>query len=206
MGKAQSVAAAALCAAGGLAAGMVAGGGRLVRIFDWTTEWTVDAPRAEVFALFQHPEEQVRWWPSMIVEHASPAGVSPRTVIYRVVQAPSVRRFAPPFRIIAVQSDADEPGRIRAVVSGDLAGVLDTLLYDTPGAGTRVVFHWYVRVCNPLLNLAGYFAAPVFRASHDHVMREGEAGLRAYFALPAGERNHADATADAAAHAPRVAE
>jgi hypothetical protein len=44
-----------------------------------------------------------------------------------------------------------------------------------------------VRVKNPLFNLAGYFAEPVFRASHDHVMREGEAGLRRHFAAVAAE-------------------
>ena len=178
--------AAAIAAAAGCAIGLVVGGARLVRIFDWTTEWTVGAPRADVFTLFNRPEEQYRWWPSMIVERTSPAGAIPRSVTYRVVQAPSVRRFAPPFRITSTQTDIEPDRRIRAVVTGDLAGVLDTLLFDAPDGGTRIVYHWYVRVCNPLLNLAGYFATPVYRASHDHVMCEGEAGLRAYFAQRRG--------------------
>jgi hypothetical protein len=33
----------------------------------------------------------------------------------------------------------------------------------------------------------GFVMTPVFRASHDHVMREGEAGLRAYLAARTGQ-------------------
>lgn len=176
-------AAAGAAGAVGLAAGLVIGGARLVRHYDWTTEWIVHAPRREVYALFNLPEEQYRWWPSMIVERASAASdAPPHTITYRVQQAPGVRRLAPPFRITATRTDAEPDRRTRAVVTGDLAGVLDTLLYDAPDGGTRIVFHWYVRVCSPLLNLVGYLATPLFRASHDHVMREGEAGLRVYFA------------------------
>lgn len=170
-------------AAAGMVVGAVIGGGRLVRVYDWTTEWAVDASPAEVFALFNRPEEQDRWWPSMAVERTSvgPHG-TPRSVTYRVIQAPSVRRFAPPFVLHSTQTDVEQDHRIRAVVTGDLSGVLETLLFATPAGGTRIVFHWYVRIRNPVLNLAGYFATRLFRASHDHVMQEGETGLRAYFA------------------------
>jgi uncharacterized protein YndB with AHSA1/START domain len=166
--------------AAGFAAGALVGGGRLARVYDWTTEWTLDAPRAEVFAVLNRPEEQDQWWPSMVVERVKQSGGEPRAVTYRVIQAPSVRRFAPPFRITAEASDIEPERRIRAVVTGDLIGVLDTLLFDRPEGGTRVVFHWYVRVPNPILNALGYVAEPMFRLSHDHVMREGEAGLRAF--------------------------
>jgi uncharacterized protein YndB with AHSA1/START domain len=185
------VAAVAAAAAAGLAVGAVVGGGRLVRTYDWATEWTVDAAPADVYALFERPEEQARWWPSMVVVRTTggtaggttdSAGGAPTTVTYRVIQAPSVRRFAPPFVITSTRTDAEPGRRIRAVVTGDLVGVLDTHLYEIPEGGTRVVFNWYVRLPNPVLNLAGYVATRVYRASHDHVMREGEAGLRAYFA------------------------
>jgi hypothetical protein len=68
------------------------------------------------------------------------------------------------------------------VVTGDLAGILETLLYDRPDGGTRIVYHWYTRVTNPVMNALGFIIEPVFRASHDHVMREGEAGLQVYCA------------------------
>ncbi|HEX8730524.1 MAG TPA: hypothetical protein VF725_00580, partial [Ktedonobacterales bacterium] len=102
-----------------------------------------------------------------------------RAVHYRVRQAPSVARFAPPFRITSRMTVIEPQRHWRQVVSGDLAGVLETRFFARPDGGSLVIFNWYVRVTNPLFNLAGYFVEPVFRASHDHVMREGEAGLRA---------------------------
>ena len=167
-------------AAAGFAAGALVGGGRMARVYDWKTEWTVDAPRAEVFAILNRPEEQDRWWPSMVVERVARDTDKRQVVTYRVIQAPSVRRFAPPFRITAVATDFQPETRIRAVVTGDLIGILETLFFDRPEGGTRIVFLWYVRVRNPLLNALGYVAEPMFRMSHDHVMREGEAGLRSY--------------------------
>ena len=176
-------------AALGFAVGAIIGGGRLVRIYDWTTEWNIDAPRAEVFRILSAPEEQRHWWPSMIVEHVEPLPDYPdgRIITYRVLQAPSVRRVAPPFILVSTIGDVDRDRRTRAVVTGDLAGVLETLLYDRPDGGTRIVYHWYTRVTNPLLNALGFVMAPVFRASHDHVMREGEAGLQAYCATRLGQ-------------------
>lgn len=123
------------------------GGGKLVRVYDWETAWNVDAPRAEVFRALNAPAEQAEqtdnWWPSMVVERSEPLPDIPdcHIVIYRVIQAPNVRRFAPPFVIRSVTADVERDRRMRAVVTGDLAGVLETLLYDRPDGGTRVVFH-----------------------------------------------------------------
>lgn len=166
--------------AAGFATGALVGGGRLPRVYDWTTEWVIDAPRGEVFEVMNHPEEQAKWWPSMVVERVREEPGGSRAITYRVIQAPSVRRFSPPFRITSVVTDVEPEKRVRAIVSGDLVGVLETLLFDRPEGGTRVVFHWYVRVRNPILNALGYVAEPMYRMSHDHVMREGETGLRAY--------------------------
>lgn len=183
------VAAPLVGAAVGFAVGAIVGGGMLPRIYDWTTEWNIDAPRAEVFRILSAPEEQRHWWPSMIVERVEPLPNNPdgRIITYRVLQAPSVRRVAPPFILVSTIGDVDRDRRTRAVVTGDLAGVLETLLYDRPDGGTRIVYHWYTRVTNPLLNALGFVMAPVFRASHDHVMREGEAGLQAYCAARLGQ-------------------
>jgi uncharacterized protein YndB with AHSA1/START domain len=180
-------------AAAGLAVGAIIGGGKLVRIYDWTTEWNIDAPRAEVFRILNSPDDQANWWPSMVVESAEPMPEMPegQIVTIRVLQAPSVRRLAPPFILVTKTSAIEQDRRTRVVVTGDLAGVLDTLLYDRPDGGTRVVYHWYTRVTNPLMNFMGFFLAPMFRASHDHVMREGEEGLRAYCAALASQREAA---------------
>lgn len=174
-----------LLAAGAVGAGIGAiyGGGRLPRLYDWETEWNIDAPLPEVYRVMSTHDEGEPWWPSMAVQAMAPIPGVPggQIVTYHVKQASSVARFAPPFVITSVTADVEPERRWRSVVSGDLAGVLETLFYAMPDGGTRVVYHWYVRVTKPLLNLLGYVTEPMFRASHDHVMREGEAGLRRYF-------------------------
>jgi uncharacterized protein YndB with AHSA1/START domain len=166
----------------GFAAGAMFGGGKLVRVYDWQTEWTIDAPLSIVYKVLTTPEEQDKWWPSMRVYRVTPLADIPggRTIEYRVQQAQSVARLVPPFKIIGVTADIEKERRLRTVVSGDLVGVLETLLYSRADGGTRIVYHWYVRVQNPVLNVLGFVFAPMFRASHDHVMKEGEAGLQRY--------------------------
>lgn len=166
----------------GFGAGAVFGGGRLVRVYDWETEWLLDAPLATVYKLLTTPEEQKHWWPSMMVQRVTQlAGVPDGySIDYRVKQAESVARFAPPFKITAVTADVEKERRLRTVVTGDLVGVLETLFYSRSDGGTRIVYHWYVRVHHPLLNILGFVAAPMFQASHDSVMKEGEAGLQRY--------------------------
>jgi hypothetical protein len=166
-------------AALGFGAGTIFGGGKLVRVYDWETEWNIDAPLPIVYKVLNMPEEQYKWWPSMKVHRVTPLADG-RIIEYRVQQAQSVARLVPPFKITAVTVDIEKERRLRSVVSGDLVGVLETLLYSRPDGGTRIVYHWYVRVHNPLLNVMGFAFTPMFRASHDHVMEEGEAGLQRY--------------------------
>lgn len=170
------------CAVVGFGAGAVFGDGELVRAYDWETEWLLDAPLAYVYTVLTTPEEQKHWWPSMVVHSVTPLAGTPDgyCIEYRVKQAESVARFAPPFKITAMTADIEKERRLRTVVTGDLVGVLETLFYSRPGGGTRIVYHWYVRVHHPALNILGFLLAPMFQASHDHVMKEGEAGLQCY--------------------------
>jgi uncharacterized protein YndB with AHSA1/START domain len=169
-------------AALGFGAGAIFGGGKLVRVYDWQTEWTIDAPLSLVYKVLTTPEEQDKWWPSMRVHRVTPLAGIPdgRTIEYRVQQAQSVARLVPPFKIIGVTADIEKERRLRTGVTGDLVGVLETFLYSRADGGTRIVYQWYVRVQNPMLNVLGFVFAPMFRASHDHVMKEGEAGLQRY--------------------------
>jgi uncharacterized protein YndB with AHSA1/START domain len=169
-------------AALGFGVGAIFGGGKLVRVYDWETEWNIDVPLSTVYKVLNMPEEQEKWWPSMQVYRVSPLEGIPggRTIEYRVQQAQSVARLVPPFNITSVTADIEKERRLRSVVMGDLVGVLETLFYSRPDGGTRIVYHWYVRVHNPILNALGFMFTPMFRASHDHVMQEGEIGLRRY--------------------------
>ncbi len=169
-------------AALGVGAGAIFGGGKLVRAYDWQTEWNIDAPLSTVYKALTTPEEQDKWWPSMRVHRVTPLANIPngRTIEYRVQQAQSVARLVPPFKITGVTADIEKERRLRTQVTGDLVGILETLLFSRPDGGTRIVYHWYVRVHNPVLNALGFLFEPMFRASHDHVVEEGEAGLQRY--------------------------
>lgn len=166
----------------GAAAGLLVGG-RLIKAYDWRTEWTIPAPIPTVYEAMTSREALRQWWPSMELadDGKDDALREGSTVSFRVHQAPEVARLAPPFRIHCVYTDVEPERRLREVVTGDLTGVLETLFEASP-TGTRVTFNWYVRVTNPVLNLLGYVAERMYRHSHDSVMTEGEDGLSRYCA------------------------
>jgi uncharacterized protein YndB with AHSA1/START domain len=167
-----------ICAGAGLLAG-----NRLVKTYDWRTEWFVPAPLPTVYEALTSRSAVRQWWPSMqlVDEGGSDELRAGSRVDFSVQQAPEVARLAPPFVIHCVYTDVEPERRLREVVTGDLTGVLETLLDEVPD-GTRLTFTWYVRVTNPVLNLLGYVAERVYRHSHDTVMSEGEEGLRRYCA------------------------
>jgi uncharacterized protein YndB with AHSA1/START domain len=177
MGRWRTIGGTALVLGVGAAIGAV----RLRKVYDWRTVWEIDAPVSLVYQALTAAEEN--WWPPMQV--VSSTRTDPlqegATVDFEVLQAPSVRKLAPPFRIHAVYTSVERDRRLRQHVTGDLNGVLEVHLTPT-AAGTRVVWDWYVSVGNPALNLLGFILGSVFRHSHDSVMTQGEQGLRAYCA------------------------
>lgn len=175
-----------LCVGGaiGAAAGLLMGG-RMVKTYDWRTEWFVPAPLPVVYEAMTSREALRRWWPAMeLVDEGGKDELEVgSSVSFQVHQAPEIARLAPPFRIRCVYTDVEPERRLREVVTGDLSGVLETLFREDPdGSGTRVTFNWYVRVTNPVLNALGYLIERVYRHSHDTVMRAGESGLSDYCA------------------------
>jgi uncharacterized protein YndB with AHSA1/START domain len=166
----------------GLGIGLLLGG-RLVKTYDWRTEWTIPAPLPVVHEAMTSRSAVREWWPPMeLVEDGGGDELrAGSTVDFSVHQAPEVARLAPPFRIHCLYTDVEPERRLREAVTGDLTGVLETLFEEVQG-GTRVTFNWYVRLTNPVLNLLGYVAERLYRHSHDSVMRKGEEGLRRYCA------------------------
>jgi uncharacterized protein YndB with AHSA1/START domain len=170
-------------------------GGRLVKTYDWRTEWFIPAPLPVVYEAMTSRTALREWWPSMQLVDDGGGDDELRvgsTVDFSVKQAAAVARLAPPFEVHCLYTDVEPERRLRQIVTGDLTGVLESLFDELPD-GTRVTFDWYVRVTNPALNLLGYVAGRVYRHSHDSVMREGEDGLRRYCARQTGDgRNEKD--------------
>src|SRR5947208_16993925 len=159
-------------AALGFGVGAIVGGGKLVRVYDWETEWNIDAPLSTVYKVLTTPEEQDKWWPTMQVYRVTPLDGIPdgRMIEYRVQQAQSVARLVPPFKITAVAADIEKERRLRSEVTGDWVGVLETLFYSRRDGGTRGVYHWYVRVHHPMLKTLGILFTPMVAATHDRVV------------------------------------
>ena len=166
----------------GAGAGLLVGG-RAIKTYDWRTEWFVPAPLPIVYEAMTSREALRQWWPDMelIEDRGEDELRVGSSVSFRVHQAPEVARLAPPFRIHCLYTDVEPNRRLREVVTGDLSGVLETLFReDQESTATQVVFNWYVRVTNPILNALGYFVEGVYRHSHDSVMKAGESGLIDY--------------------------
>jgi uncharacterized protein YndB with AHSA1/START domain len=160
-------------------------GNRLVKTYDWRTEWFIPASLPTVYKAMISRKAVRQWWPDMeLVEEDGGDKLRVESkVSFRVHQAPEIARLAPPFRIHCLYTDVEHERRLREVVTGDLSGVLETLFREDLGeGGTHVTFNWYVRVTNPVLNALGYLVEPVYRHSHDSVMAAGESGLREYCA------------------------
>lgn len=112
----------------GVIAGVVAGN-RLIKTYDWRTQWTIPAPVPTVYEAMTSREALRQWWPSMELadERGDDVLREGSTVSFRVHQAPEVARLAPPFRIHCVYTDVEPERRLREVVTGNLTGVLETL-------------------------------------------------------------------------------
>jgi len=167
------------CALGVLGGVLI--GGRAVKTYDWRTEWTIPAPMPVVYKAMTSRGAVREWWPDMdlVEDNADDDLKVGSTVSFLVHQAPEVARLAPPFQIHCLYTDVESERRLRETVNGDLTGVLEALFQEQED-GTRITFNWYVRVTNPALNLLGYVAEGIYRASHDSVMKSGEKGLSEY--------------------------
>src|SRR5437660_12531059 len=104
-------------AALGFGAGAIFGGGKLVRAYDWETEWNIDAPLSTVYKVLTTPEEQDKWWPSMQVYRVTPLDGIPdgRMIEYRVQQAHSVARLVLHVKFNSVSADIEIERCLRSV-------------------------------------------------------------------------------------------
>jgi uncharacterized protein YndB with AHSA1/START domain len=166
----------------GLVLGVLTGVSRLVRTYDWHARWQIPEPRSNVYEAFTDLPLGRAWWPSMEVTDRSPRLVEGSFIDIRMHQVPALRRLAPPFRMHGVITYVEPGVRLRQRIAGDLDGVVDVHFRDLPEGATEVVFDWYVRMGNPMLNLLGFVLSPLYRKSHDSVLAEGEKGLREFLA------------------------
>jgi hypothetical protein len=100
----------------GVGIGLVLGN-RLVKTYDWRTEWFVPAPLPTVYEALTSRSAVRQWWPSMqlVDEGGGDELWAGSRVDFSVQQAPEVARLAPPFVIHCVYTDVEPERRLREV-------------------------------------------------------------------------------------------
>src|SRR3712207_486117 len=88
-------------------------GARLVKTYDWRTEWLITVPLPIVYEAMTSRSALRRWWPSMepVGDASDDELRAGSRVDFFVHQAPEVARLAPPFRIHCLRSEERRVGK-----------------------------------------------------------------------------------------------
>ncbi|TCJ20740.1 hypothetical protein E0L93_00470 [Rubrobacter taiwanensis] len=100
----------------GAAAGMLLGA-RVVKTYDWRTEWSIPAPLPVVYEAMTSRSAVRQWWPPMepVDDGGGDRLQAGSAVSFRVHQAPEVARLAPPFHIHCLYTDVEPKRRLREI-------------------------------------------------------------------------------------------
>jgi len=144
-----------------------------LNLYRFRSQWQLDAPPAEVFAVLEALETYPAWWPEIrAVESLSPdtSRLTARSLL--------------PYDLTFVTRQARRDAKamvLEATMTGDLEGFSRWTL-EADGAGTSAVFEEEVITRKALLRRLALVARPAFRANHTLMMRHGRQGLRTYLA------------------------
>ncbi len=142
--------------------------------YSFVTRWLVEAPIDAVWAAIYDAEAYPSWWKAVLavtkVDAGGPNGVG-RTDRF-VWRAPLGYRLRFELRLTTI----DRPSRLGGIAGGDLEGTGEWNLRSGKAA-TEVRYDWNVRTRRKWMNALAPVARPVFKSSHDAVMRDGAVGL-----------------------------
>jgi hypothetical protein len=147
--------------------------------FDLVSHWCIPAPVATVWDALVAVRSWPRWWPYVrsvqTLREAGPDGLG----AVRTIQWRTRLGYALVTTVEAVESIKHE--RLRGRACGSLAGEGIWLL-RAEGETTHLTYVWRVTLTQAWMRWTAPLLAPLFRWSHESVMRAGEAGLCAYLA------------------------
>lgn len=140
-----------------------------------TTSWQVDAPVDLVWGLILDCEAWPQWWKGVesveLLEVGEPNGVGARQRYTWKGMLPYRLRF------VSCVTRVEPMCLLEGRVEGDVRGT-GRWHFSQENDRTIVRYEWQVHTTRWWMNLLAPFARPVFRWSHDVLMRNGAAGLQ----------------------------
>jgi uncharacterized protein YndB with AHSA1/START domain len=142
--------------------------------YSFVTRWHVESPIDRVWEALYDAEAYPAWWGAVLavtkIDEGGPGGVG-RTDRF-VWKAPLGYRLRFELQLTTIE----RPNRLGGTAHGDLEGTGEWTLRARDGA-TDVRYDWNVRTSRAWMNLFAPVARPLFKSSHDAVMRAGATGL-----------------------------
>lgn len=137
------------------------------------SDWRLEAAPERVYEILADVETYPTWWPQVRAAHR----------IDDLSGELTCRSLFPYDLTFVMHREIEDPTDhvLRARMTGDLAGTSQWTITGSAG-GSVAVFDEDVEVGSTLLRAAGRLFRPALRVNHDHMMRSGEKGLRAYLA------------------------
>ncbi len=137
--------------------------------YAFLTTWILDAPRERVWDAVHDIERWPEWWRGVErVERLAAGDADGIGSVYRH-RWRSVLPYTVRFDIRTTR--IERPTLLEGAARGELEGVGRWRFYE--GDETAVTYEWVVRTTRPWMNAVAPVGRPVFRWSHDVVMRWG---------------------------------
>lgn len=142
--------------------------------YAFVTRWEIAASLSEVWRVIYDVERWPEWWKGVSVQklrEGDHTGTGAAVAFTWNATLPYKLRFT-------MTTTQVVPGeRIKGRATGELEGVGTWLFRAVDSTTTVVEYHWQVRTTRRWMNRLSFILKPVFRASHNMVMRQGEHGL-----------------------------
>ncbi|GAA5197605.1 hypothetical protein [Microbacterium jejuense] len=144
--------------------------------YSFVSRWRVNASADRVWREIEgmlRPGAARAWWPGVTLPLA-PRRLVPGERLVLQVRSPLGYDLRMRLQLTDIQ-----PGRaIGALSDGDLRGS-GRLTVEKDGEAASVTVLWQVETRRAWMNATAWLLRPAFERAHAHVMRRGEAGLRA---------------------------
>ena len=141
--------------------------------YSFVTTWRVKAKISEVWPVLMDAESWPQWWKGMkdvkVLQQGDDHGIG--TITYYEVGA-----FFHSLQFTLKTISIKEHRFIEGIAAGDLIGTGRWEFVEANGI-TIVVYSWNVKTTKRWMNRWAWLLRPVFKFSHNMVMRWGEQGL-----------------------------